>query len=246
MSLLLTLLILSAVNAYVVYRIEGLARRLEAAKASDPNRAGSRSAAGEKEHGSLDPAIPGALWRSSPGDGGTADVRRSVNPGRTPALAVRESPEASRPNRFVEQARRAVESRLSDAGFGVDDLAGQLGLSPRQVQRRLRESTGLSPNAFIRGIRLQEAARLLLSTDSSVAAIAQDTGFGSASHFSKCFRDFFGDTPMSYARKSMWQNAPPTGDGSTRPVSRPTEARAPMGRVYPSAIEPRAVPPDRS
>ena len=212
MDLILTLLILSAISAYIVYRIEGLERRLKAGKASDPNHLDSWSAAGQTVHHTLGSTHPVMPVPPSFGDGGTAVVRRGVDPGRTPAPAVPEFQEASRPNRFVEQARRAVESRLADAGFGVDDLAGQLGLSPRQVQRRLRESTGLSPNAFIRGIRLQEAARLLLSTDSSVAAIAQDTGFGSASHFSKCFRDYFGDTPMSYARKWTPRSMPSNGD----------------------------------
>jgi transcriptional regulator GlxA family with amidase domain len=52
-----------------------------------------------------------------------------------------------------------------------------------------------SPSLFIRSIRLQHAERLLIESDLSITDVAEQTGFSSASHMSKCFQEERGCTP---------------------------------------------------
>jgi transcriptional regulator GlxA family with amidase domain len=52
-----------------------------------------------------------------------------------------------------------------------------------------------SPARYYVELRLNRARLLLLQTNMSVIDIALACGFVSASHFSKCYRDFFGKTP---------------------------------------------------
>lgn len=61
-----------------------------------------------------------------------------------------------------------------------------------------RRATGETPHQHVTRLRLEEAARRLLSTDQSVLHIAIAVGFGNASHFSVHFKRDYGMTPLAY------------------------------------------------
>ncbi|MFQ5467922.1 MAG: helix-turn-helix domain-containing protein, partial [Kiloniellaceae bacterium] len=75
------------------------------------------------------------------------------------------------------------------------ELARGAGLSTRQLERLFHKYLGRSPARFYLQLRLDRARLLLLQTDMSVIDVALACGFVSASHFSKCYRDYFGRTP---------------------------------------------------
>lgn len=97
--------------------------------------------------------------------------------------------------RWVE-AHPAMEHRLAD-------LAARCGMSPFHFLRRFRDTVGMTPHAFVRRARLQDAARLLLSTDLSVLVIALEAGFTDPSTFNGAFRQAFGVTPRAYRRRGL-------------------------------------------
>ncbi|MGF1610241.1 MAG: GlxA family transcriptional regulator [Kiloniellales bacterium] len=74
-------------------------------------------------------------------------------------------------------------------------LAKNAGLSTRQLERLFRKYLSRSPARYYLELRLNKARLLLLQTNMSVIDVALACGFVSASHFSKCYRDFFGRTP---------------------------------------------------
>ena len=74
-------------------------------------------------------------------------------------------------------------------------LAANAGLSTRQLERLFRKYLNRSPARYYLELRLNKARLLLLQTNMSVIDVALACGFVSASHFSKCYRDFFGRTP---------------------------------------------------
>ncbi|MCZ4282837.1 GlxA family transcriptional regulator [Kiloniella laminariae] len=74
-------------------------------------------------------------------------------------------------------------------------LARDAGLSTRQLERLFRKYLSRSPARYYLELRLNKARLLLLQTNMSVIDVALACGFVSASHFSKCYRDFFGRTP---------------------------------------------------
>jgi AraC family transcriptional regulator, glycine betaine-responsive activator len=75
------------------------------------------------------------------------------------------------------------------------ELAASAGLSSRQLERLFRKYLNRSPARYYVELRLNRARLLLLQTNMSVIDVALACGFVSASHFSKCYRDFFGKTP---------------------------------------------------
>jgi AraC family transcriptional regulator, glycine betaine-responsive activator len=74
-------------------------------------------------------------------------------------------------------------------------LAKQAGLSTRQLERLFRRYLDRSPKRYYLELRLKKARSLLLQTDMSVINVALACGFSSPSHFSKCYRAYYGRTP---------------------------------------------------
>ena len=85
-------------------------------------------------------------------------------------------------------------------------LARDAGLSTRQLERLFRKYLSRSPARYYLELRLNKARLLLLQTNMSVIDVALACGFVSASHFSKCYRDFFGHTPRK-------ERGVPSGEG---------------------------------
>lgn len=75
------------------------------------------------------------------------------------------------------------------------ELARRANLSSRQLERLFRKYLSRTPTHYYLELRLYRARHLLIETTLSVLDVALACGFVSASHFSKCYREFFGKTP---------------------------------------------------
>ena len=95
---------------------------------------------------------------------------------------------------------KALEQILEtpQAPHSLEGLATTAAMSRTVFSERFRDAFGTSPMAFVRQARLQEAAKLLRSTDLPVKAIAARVGFASRSHFSRAFRQRFKRDPADY------------------------------------------------
>lgn len=99
---------------------------------------------------------------------------------------------------FLARLGAAATQGYSDPDFSVADLAIQVAMSDRQLQRRVRALLGVSPAEYLREVRLRNAAELLRAGHSATR-VAMDTGFSSASHFGALFKARFKQTPGEYA-----------------------------------------------
>lgn len=96
---------------------------------------------------------------------------------------------------FLENVLQVIEKNLSDELFGVDKLCKEIGVSERQVQRKLKAITNKSPNQLISSVRLHRAKELLFNNTLNIAEIAFQAGFSNPSYFSKVFKKEFGSSP---------------------------------------------------
>ena len=95
----------------------------------------------------------------------------------------------------VSDMEKSLETPLSCA-----DLARQVGLSTRQLERLFRKYIGEAPTKYYLGLRLNRARYLLRQTSMPILTIGLACGFVSASHFSKCYSEHFGKTPSQERR----------------------------------------------
>ena len=78
------------------------------------------------------------------------------------------------------------------------ELANAVGLSVRTFERRFLASFHVTPQQYIRKLRIRIACRQLVYTGASLADIALESGFADQSHFSHEFRRHMGRTPREY------------------------------------------------
>ncbi len=125
----------------------------------------------------------------------------NTNPEKTNEQAELE-PTAQEPTaqekEFMARATSLVEQHLSDSQYGVEQLAADLCMERTGLYKKLTAMIQQSPVAFIRSIRLHRAAAMIAKKECSISDIAEQTGFGSVSYFSKCFQKEFGCKPSEY------------------------------------------------
>ncbi|MEW1981881.1 helix-turn-helix domain-containing protein [Citricoccus sp. NPDC079358] len=88
-----------------------------------------------------------------------------------------------------------------DEQLDVAGMAERAHMSTRNFARRFREVTGTSPARWLLARRLDDARRLLETTEWSISRIAASCGFGSAVTFRQNFTAAFSTTPTSYRRR---------------------------------------------
>jgi AraC-like DNA-binding protein len=77
-------------------------------------------------------------------------------------------------------------------------IAKQRGMSRTTFAHYFKKTTGLTPGSFITHVRIGEAAKLLVTSDLKLSAIAELTGFADAVHLGKVFRKYYYLTPGRY------------------------------------------------
>ena len=100
--------------------------------------------------------------------------------------------------KFLKRVNDSIMSHIDDNEYGVQQLSEDVGISRVHLNRKLKEHFGISPNAFIRSIRLKHAAYLLVNNKANISEIAYKVGFSSHSYFSNNFHDYFGMTPKEF------------------------------------------------
>jgi DNA-binding response OmpR family regulator len=96
-------------------------------------------------------------------------------------------------NNLIEQ----IHASLEDTDLNVDKLAVAMNMSRATLFRKVKSISELSPNDFIRLVRLKKAAELIKKKEYRINEIAFIVGFNSLSYFSKCFQKQFGVLPKN-------------------------------------------------
>lgn len=90
----------------------------------------------------------------------------------------------------------------------LEDLARAVALSPSQLVRLFGSQVGLSPAAFLRQLRSERMAEILISSSCSVGSAAAEVGWRDAAVASRAFKQRFGVTPSSYATSCCRSSEP--------------------------------------
>lgn len=104
-------------------------------------------------------------------------------------------------NEFVKKVTNEINEHISDENYNVDQLARNVFMSYSQVQRKLNALIGMSPNHYIKVLRLAKSKELLIDTDDSIVNISMMCGFSDPSYFGKVFKQEFGLTPHEWRQK---------------------------------------------
>lgn len=107
---------------------------------------------------------------------------------------------------FVEKLKTLIDEKSGDSELSVEDLGAELGLGRVQLYRKTKSLTGYAPNELLRIARLKKAASLLASSEKTVAEITYEVGFSSPSYFTRCYKDYFGESPSEFLKRRDGKN----------------------------------------
>lgn len=95
-----------------------------------------------------------------------------------------------------------MESNIEEP-LALDELARYVGRSRRQIDRLFQRHLGTTPSRYYLELRITRARRLLLQTNQPITSVAVACGFVCATHFSHCYREFFGVSPRQARQASL-------------------------------------------
>lgn len=102
---------------------------------------------------------------------------------------------------LTDRVMDVVKRNLDNPEFGVDDLSREVGISRVHLNRKLKETLGISPSSLIKSTRLKQAAYLLVHDKVNISEVAYRVGFSTPSYFSNSFRSYFGLSPKEFVVK---------------------------------------------
>lgn len=104
--------------------------------------------------------------------------------------------------KILNQAIEVVKRNIEDPEFNLQRFTAEMNISNSMLYRKLKSLTNLSPNEFIRNIRLKASCKLLLEQKGNISEVAYRVGFNDANYFTRCFKKEFDMTPMEYIEQN--------------------------------------------
>ncbi|KVT95507.1 transcriptional regulator [Burkholderia ubonensis] len=121
---------------------------------------------------------------------------------------------------LVARAQRRMEATLRQR-FRLADLAAELAVSERTLNRRFRQAVGDAPLGYLQTLRVEVAKRLLEAGNVGLDAIGEQVGYGDLSTFRQLFKRKTGLSPREYQRRFAQSLEPGVDDDSVdRPAGR--------------------------
>ena len=100
-------------------------------------------------------------------------------------------------NDFLLLLNQIFEKKYTDQNLSMGQVASELAMSDRQLQRKVKALVDVSPLELLKRFRL-EKAKQQLRQNIQIGLVAQSCGFSSQTYFGRCFKEHFGITPKTY------------------------------------------------
>ena len=97
--------------------------------------------------------------------------------------------------RLIEPAIKFIHENYRAGDITIEHLANLCGVTGQHFHRTFRSCTGTTPGKYVEALRMKAARELLVSGRYTVAAVAIECGYDSASNFARSFRAYFGMPP---------------------------------------------------
>lgn len=102
---------------------------------------------------------------------------------------------------WLAEAKDFLHDNFTES-FVLEDIARTVGVHAVHLSRVFRKKFGCTIGEYVRGLRVEFAARQLLQADASIGEIAHEAGFADQSHLNKTFKNRYGILPAEYRRIS--------------------------------------------
>ncbi|WP_028375565.1 hybrid sensor histidine kinase/response regulator transcription factor [Leeuwenhoekiella sp. MAR_2009_132] len=98
---------------------------------------------------------------------------------------------------LISTIKEIIDTNINNPELTPGFLSDAMAMSSSKLYRKITQLTDLSPNEFIRTIRLKKSVQLLKTKNYNVSEVANLVGFNDPLYFSRCFKKQFGRSPSS-------------------------------------------------
>ncbi len=99
---------------------------------------------------------------------------------------------------IFDKTRAYIDKNLTEP-IKLEDLAAEMAVSLRQLQRIFQAELNTTPKTFIITYKLEKAAYMLKNERLTVSEVSYMLGFSNPSYFSRVFKKYFGMPPTGFA-----------------------------------------------
>lgn len=107
----------------------------------------------------------------------------------------------SEEQKFEKELTSFLKDNLDNGQLQISDICEHFMVSKATLLDKCKKSIGKTPIEYLRELRFQQAAGLILSSDMALSQIAYMTGFNDSHYFSNSFKARFGVTPSEYRKR---------------------------------------------
>ena len=99
---------------------------------------------------------------------------------------------------MIRRVMQFVEENIGNSDAGVGDMAQAAAVSRSGLQRKLKQTMGITPQDLMKEARIKRACQLLRETDKNVSEVAYACGFTDPKYFSRSFKQSTGKSPSEF------------------------------------------------
>lgn len=103
-------------------------------------------------------------------------------------------------DQLVAMAQQRIEEGFNQSGT-IENLIKEIPASRRNILRRFKQITGLTPIEYLQKTRIEAAKKLLVQTNQQMTEVMLNSGYNDPKAFRKVFRKAVGMTPTGYREK---------------------------------------------
>ncbi len=103
---------------------------------------------------------------------------------------------------LMQKIMSIIKENIHNSALNVEMLADGVGISRVHMHRKLKALTNQSAREFIKGIRMKQAAYILVNKKLNITEVAYAVGYENLSHFSSTFKAHFGVSPKEYIKSN--------------------------------------------
>lgn len=107
---------------------------------------------------------------------------------------------------FLIRISEIIHDNITDSNFNVEMLADALHMSRSSLHRKMKATTDTAPTDFIRLVRVQKAAQLIIEGKHRINEICYLVGINTPSYLIKIFQNQYGMTPKEFEKSQKNKN----------------------------------------
>jgi len=101
---------------------------------------------------------------------------------------------------LVASAQQKIDNNYCEGGT-IEEMIKDIPASRRNIVRRFKQVTGITPIEYLQQTRIEAAKKLLVQTDKQMTEVILNSGYSDPKAFRKIFRKAVGMTPSAYREK---------------------------------------------